>query len=262
MTNPVSADRSRVTNAEIALPPKAVSVSQDREWCVVEVDGEWKKIRFHDYAEIYGIPGLYEKIFYDVLGCTSPKTVTAMLQRCLKRAQCSCRELRVLDLGAGNGMVGEELSLFGVERIVGVDIIRAAADAALRDRRDVYDDYHVIDMSNITERDMIRLSAYEFNCLSCVAALGFGDIPPEAFINAFNLIAQEGWIAFNIKSAFLSSEARTGFAALIGRMVDDGLMNLEAHEQYPHRRSTSGESLTYTALVGRKIGDVPASWRP
>ena len=30
-----------------------------------------------------------------------------------------------------------------------------------------------------------------------VTALGFGDIPTRAFIEAFNIIKNEGWVAFN-----------------------------------------------------------------
>jgi hypothetical protein len=38
--------------------------------------------------------------------------------------------------------------------------------------------------------------------LVTVAALGFGDIPAKAFIEAFNIIKSEAWVAFNIKDTF------------------------------------------------------------
>ena len=44
-------------------------------------------------------------------------------------------QLRVLDVGAGNGMVGEELDRMGAKHIVGVDIIPEAAEAAQRTGR-------------------------------------------------------------------------------------------------------------------------------
>jgi SAM-dependent methyltransferase len=254
------ATKPRFSSADIALPPSSISVSQDREWCVVHVDGKWKKIRFHDYSEIYEIPGLYEKIFYEVLGCSSPETVGQILRRCLEDRLVSARELRVLDLGAGNGMVGEELAGFGVQRIVGVDIIREAAEAARRDRSEFYDEYFVLDMTDLSDLDLTRLTAYGFNCLTCVAALGFGDIPPAAFANAFNLVESGGWIAFNIKSEFLSSDHSCGFARLIRRMLDERLLTVHARQQYPHRYSTSGEPLLYNVLVGQKKRDVPGAW--
>ncbi len=250
----------RVKRTEIALPPPAVSLCQDREWCVVEVDGRWKKIRFHDYDEIYAIPGLYETLFYDVLKCNSPVKIRKMLQRCIHEARVAPGDLRVLDLGAGNGMVGEELASLGVRRMIGVDIIRAAADAANRDREDVYDDYLVLDMTDLSDREMLRFESFELNCLTCVAALGFGDIPPAAFANAYNLIAQGGWVAFNIKSDFLESTDPCGFAGLIRRMIDEGLLSIRTGDQYEHRLATSGDPLLYTAFVGVKNRDVPAAW--
>jgi hypothetical protein len=249
-----------VTTTDIALPPPSASVSQDREWCVVEVNGERKRIRFHDYDEIYAIPGLYETLFCSVLKCNSPRKVREMLQRCIHDARVAPGDLRVLDLGAGNGMVGEELAGLGVRRMVGVDIIRAAAEAARRDRQDVYDNYYVLDMTDISNQDLFRFESLGLNCLTCVAALGFGDIPPAAFANAYNLIGQGGWVAFNIKSDFLESDALSGFADLIRRMIDEGVMSIRARQQYEHRLATNGDPLLYTAFVGVKNRDVPAAW--
>lgn len=250
----------RVSTTEIALPPRDVSLKQDREWCVVEVDGRWRKIRFHDYDEIYAIPGLYETLFYEVLKCTSPAKIREMLQCCIHEVGIAPGDLRVLDLGAGNGMVGEELARLGVRRLIGVDIIQAAARAARRDRQDLYDDYFVLDMADPSESELLRFESFELNCLTCVAALGFGDIPPAAFANAFNLILRGGWVAFNIKSDFLESDHPSGFASLIRRMIDDGVITIRTGDRYEHRQATSGDPLLYTAFVGIKNRDIPAGW--
>jgi hypothetical protein len=82
-------------------------MTQDAEWCVVRVDGRWRQIRFHDYDQLYSVPGLYEKVIYDVLRCDSPHVVRNLLEAELADAAAPADELRVLDLGAGNGMVGE-----------------------------------------------------------------------------------------------------------------------------------------------------------
>lgn len=250
----------RVTTTNIALPPPPVSLSQDREWCVVEIDGGWQKIRFHDYDEIYGIPGLYETLFYDVLQCQSPRKVRKMLEGALVEAQAAPENLRVLDLGAGNGMVGEELADLGVEHMVGVDIIEAAAAAAQRDRDGLYDDYFVVDMTDIPPDARRRMEAFEPNCLTSVAALGFGDIPPAAFANAFNLVTRKGWIAFNIKTRFIEDAQAGGFAGMIRRMIDEEVLTVLGRDNYEHRLSTAGEPLHYTAIVGVKNADVPSDW--
>jgi SAM-dependent methyltransferase len=255
--------RDGVTTSDIALPPPRVSLSQDREWCVVEVDGRWRKIRLHDYEEIYAIPGLYETLFYDVLRCGSPAKIREMLKACLEEANFAPERLRVLDLGAGNGMVGAELARLGVRHLVGVDICRAAVDAAQRDRRGLYDDYLVADMTDLDDEQRERLESHGLNCLTCVAALGFGDIPPAAFVNAFNSIARGGWVAFNIKRNFLETdvgEGTSGFARLIRRMIEQRILAIRTGQEYEHRLATDGEPLVYKAFVGIKQLDVPDGW--
>ncbi|MDQ6805279.1 MAG: methyltransferase, partial [Actinomycetota bacterium] len=107
-------------------------MSQDEEWCEVGVNGSRRRIRFHDYAAIYDIAGLYEHLFYEKLECSSPQTVTALLADELDRSGTDPESLVALDLGAGNGMVGEQLRGIGVQSVVGVDLLPEAAAAAER----------------------------------------------------------------------------------------------------------------------------------
>ncbi len=231
-------------------------MSQDAEWCVVRVNGHWQQIRFHDYADVYAIPGLYERLFYDILKCQSPATVRRLLEAELRRSGTPPGDLRVLDLGAGNGMVGEELAHMGVEAIVGVDIYQEAADALERDRPGIYTDYFVGDVARLVNQQREQLASFAFNCLVCVAALGFGDIPPTAFAEAYNLVEPQGWIAFNIKEDFLNGPDSSGFARLIRGMIDEGVFSVEAEKRYRHRMATNGDPLFYVAIVGVKCQDV------
>jgi SAM-dependent methyltransferase len=171
----------------------------------------------------------------------------------------SMSDLSVLDVGAGNGMVGEELDRRGVESIVGVDIIEEAAEATQRDRPGIYDAYHVVDLTDIPEDARRELEKADFNCLVTVAALGFGDIPPEAFKAAYDLVENGGWIAFNIKEDFLDDGHPSGFSRLVGRVLETGIVEKRAEKVYCHRLSTTGEELDYVAIVGTKRSDVPAA---
>ncbi|EHR61783.1 class I SAM-dependent DNA methyltransferase [Saccharomonospora cyanea] len=243
---------------EVRLPDHVERIDQDMEYCSVLVDGSWQKIRFHDYDRIFAIPGLYEQLFHDILDCRSPDVVGKLLKEQLQRENVSASSLRALDLGAGNGLVGAQLRTVGLGHLVGVDIIPEAREAALRDRPEVYDDYLVVDMTRLSEPDRSRLAGQKFNALSCVAALGYGDIPPEAFRTAFNFVADGGWIAFTIKDRFLSDEDTSGFARLIERATESGLLDVRMSERYRHRLNVRGEPLHYVALVGTKQADIPA----
>jgi predicted TPR repeat methyltransferase len=240
----------------VAMPEPSLSMTQDAEWCVVRVDGKWRQIRFHDYEELYSVPGLYEKIIYDILRCDSPHMVRRLLEAELSEAGTSAEELRVLDLGAGNGMVGEELADLGTNFIVGVDIIEGAAEATERDRPGLYENYCVVNMAALNEAQRRELAGYRFNTLTCVAALGFGDIPTRAFVSAYNLIAPGGWIAFNIKEDFLSDGDHSGFSRLVRAMLGDGTLELRQRRRYQHRLATDRHPLYYVAIVGIKRRDV------
>jgi predicted TPR repeat methyltransferase len=247
------------TGFQIRFPQTDALLEQDEEWCEVLLGEEWERIRFHDYDRIYAVPGLYEAIFYDRLRCSSPQRVVGLLDDVLSDQQDPPEELRVIDLGAGNGIVGETLQSIGVERQVGIDIIPEAREAAMRDRPGLYEHYLVANMCDLGEQEEARLLETEPNCLATVAALGFGDIPPLAFATAYNLIAPDGWVAFNIKDEFLNGHDGSGFSSLIRNMTDEGIMRMEAYRRYEHRLSICGEPLHYVAMVASKQAEIPAT---
>lgn len=246
------------TQLEVRIPDEATRArqGQDQEWCEVYVDGDVRRIRFHDYAEVYSIPGLYERIFYETLECDSPRTVCELLGKALKQGDAGPDDLSVLDVGAGNGMVGEELANLGAETIVGVDIIDEAAMAAERDRPGVYDDYKVLDLTDPPPGDHQDLREKGFNCMTTVAALGFGDIPPQAFATAYDLVEEGGWVAFNIKEDFVTDGDPSGFSQMIKGGLAGGALELVADHRYRHRLSAVGDPLHYVAMVARKRGDL------
>jgi predicted TPR repeat methyltransferase len=251
--------------AEVHVPDSpGQAVAQDEEWFEASIDGEQRRIRFHDYAAIYDVPGLYEHLFYDRLECKSPQTVVGLLKRELDRTGTDPESLRALDLGAGNGIVGEELRAIGVRSIVGVDLLPAAAAAAQRDRPEVYEDYLVADLTQLSADQREWLTEAGFNCLISVAALGFDDIPPEALGTAYDAIAPGGWIALTIKEDFLTTDDPSGFQKLIRQLLDEKLLDLRTHERYRHRLSSNGQPLYYVALIavkndGRRASDLLTS---
>jgi len=233
---------------EIRFPDSNEAADQDEEFCEVVLDGEIRKIRFHDYDEIFEVPGLYEQLFYDELRCTSPDVVIDLLAESVP-----LEGLRVLDLGAGNGMVGERLAKLGVGELVGVDIIPEAATATHRDRPGVYDDYVVGDMTDLPQDDHRRLEERQFTCLTSVAALGFGDVPPEVFQAAFDRVQDGGWVAFTIKEDFLDrGEDDSGFSGMIAGMLRSGTIDERGRRRYRHRLDVTGDPIHYVAIAGVK----------
>lgn len=238
---------------DITFPEADTQIAQDHESCDVIIAGESRRIRFHDYDEIYAIPGLYEQLFSDELDCRSPETVCDLLREQLEAGGYEPAATTVLDLGAGNGMVGEALAELGCGTIVGVDILPEAAMAAQRDRPGVYTEYVVGDLTAPSPEVRAAFGRHRFGIMTTVAALGFGDIPPDAFTYAYEQLVPGGWLAFCIKDEFLETEP-SGFAELIRDLRDRGDLDVFAERRYRHRLAADGEPLHYVAMVGRKAG--------
>lgn len=232
--------------------------SQDEETFDASINGETRRLRIHDYDALYNEPGLYEALVYDKLQCRSPQRVVQLLKTVLIDWPTDPSDLRVLDLGAGNGIVAEELRRVGVPYIVGLDLLPEAERSARRDRPDAYDDYLVADLTKLTDGQKEKLTSHRCNSLITVAALGFGDIPPRAFANALNFVSDNGWLAMTIKEDFLHpSDDDSGFAKLVQQMIAERIIEMDAHLRYCHRLSVVGERLFYVAAVARKLTDVP-----
>lgn len=241
---------------KVVYPDANRDLDQNEEFFTLVTDDSSKKLRIHDYDEVYKIPGLYEEVVYDHLKCDSPRMVCALLEQEINAAGGPNGELRALDFGAGNGVSGECLAdKFDCDTLIGLDIVSEARDAARRDRPEIYDEYYVMDLSEPSDKDLQALNKWEFNVLLTIAALGYGDIPTQGFINAFNLVEKDGWIAFNIKDRFMSSEDDTGYHDTLNAMMGDSLEALKIRH-YCHRLSMSGDPLHYYAVVGRKKDEI------
>jgi len=231
-------------------------LAQDEAYFFLMENEKEVVFRFHDYSEIYKRPGLYEQLFYERLKCNSPQKARDILSDVLGENRQEMSELRVLDLGAGNGMVGEVLD---VARMIGVDISQEAFLACERDRPGIYDGYYVADFCQLKADTERELCDWQLNCLTCVAALGFGDIPTKAFATAFNLVLPGSWIAFNIKETFMQESDDSGFSQLVKYLLMSDVLEIHHMERYRHRVSIDGAPLFYYMLVGKKESDIPAT---
>lgn len=235
-------------------------VDQDEEWFEVVAGGDRRRLRIHDYEQIFSIPGLYEQLIDGELRCRSPRTMATVLATLLDSEGEQMANLTVLDFAAGNGMMGEELAARGVESLTGVDNIVEAADAAQRDRPGLYRHYVVADLTDMAPDVRRRLEDERFNCLTLVAALSFDEVPPRAFAEAFNLVSDGGWIAFNVKRDLLQDQDEGGIGELVTRMGHEGVMEQRASVRYRHRLSVKGDPIYYVALMGRKRAQLPLDW--
>ena len=122
------------------------------------------------------------------LGCRTPDRMAALLAGAAARLGREPASVRILDLGAGNGVSGEALAARGMRPVVGLDILPAARDAALRDRPGR--------LRRVSRRRPVALTPAEEqlirdaapNTLACVGSVGGGHLPAEAVAAALELL--------------------------------------------------------------------------
>ena len=155
---------------------------------VYHEDGRTEEIALHDYARMYSLPGVYEQIVQDDLGCRSPQVAAEMLAAAFEELGRDRAATRIFDIAAGNGVSGEALGDAGMGGggLIGTDIVPEARDAALRDRPAVYEEYLTLDLTALSDDEAAHLSSLEADALSCVAPVGGGDgeVPPQALAAA------------------------------------------------------------------------------
>ncbi|HXX47791.1 MAG TPA: methyltransferase domain-containing protein [Myxococcota bacterium] len=240
---------------EVSLPGAASQNGKEAGYCLVEDGGVQRQVRFRGDPRLWEWPGVFEHLIRNLLRGNAPGALCHLLDRQLRAARVSPAELRAIDLFAGNGWMGEELSALGISEIVGVDATAAAAAAVERDHPDVYRNYLVLDMRRLSEAQRDELMAFDFNCMTCVDALAADEPAPNAFTEAFNLLAPEGWAAFHLNAETAEGGRDSRFARVVHRMIQSGAMNVITQQRYRHRFSTSGTPIFHVGVVARKVRD-------
>ncbi|MGH2915688.1 MAG: hypothetical protein ACRDMX_11955 [Solirubrobacteraceae bacterium] len=229
-------------------------VAVGRERIVVSFsDGRREELRLHDYERLYALPGLYEQIVQDRLGCRSPAVLAEMLGAAVDACGWAREQVVVIDVAAGNGVSGEALAAqrLGVAGLYGTDIAPAARTAALRDRPGVYDRYLTLDLLALPARERELLAELGAAALCCVAPVGerrSGELPPAALAVAAGLLADDALVAFMhdpeggedpITAAWWSTAGIEVHATEIAR------------RRYLHRRLTGGGRFEMDGVIWR-----------
>lgn len=227
------------------------------DWVEFGPPGARRRVGFHDYAALYAVPGLYERVFYTELGMRSGTEVVGLFGRALEALGMRPADQRVLDFGAGSGVGGLELRALGVGHLVGLDLEPMAREAARRDHPGVYDDYLTGDLGAWSEDDVAALAHHRFTAVVALSALGHGHAPPHVLDRALGLLEPGALFAFAVTPTLLpGSDDPAGKAGGYPDFLYD-LFATRAQElvrrAYVHRRRTDGSDDLAMALAGRLL---------
>jgi predicted RNA methylase len=218
--------------------------------CVTHPDGSIEELRLHEYERLYALPGVYEQIVQERLGCVSPAKIASLLAAAVDGVGWARADVRVIDVAAGNGVSGEALAAEGLHPVFGTDIVPAAREAALRDRPRLYDEYLTLDLLALTAEQARRLRSLRANALTCVAPVGedASQVPPAAFLEAARAVTDDALVAY-------MHDPNHGVDDVITTELWHERLGAEAtelaRERYGHRQTVNGASFDMVGVVWR-----------
>lgn len=217
---------------------------------VTHAGGRSDRMRLHEYDRVYSVPGLYEEVVQHRLECASPATIASSVVDAAVEGGGAAVGLRVLDLGAGNGVVAEELRRLGVATVVGLDDAAGARDAAERDRPGLYAEYLVGDLADHPRVPEV-IAEHRLNCLVAVGALGLGHIGAASFHAAWRRFPAGSWLGVTVPEHLV--DPGTGdFGDYLEAETSAGRLLVRSQERYRHRLLMDGSAVFYVAIVGRR----------
>lgn len=223
---------------------------QGEERFVLHRDGGTREVVLHDYATVYSVPGLYEEVVQRRLECASPATVADAVVEAGTSLGTAPGDLRAFDLGAGNGVVGEEMTARGVTVVVGADGIPEARDAAHRDRPGMYAHYLVGE--RLDGAEVARLVREErLTALVAAGAVGEGHVPVDALGELWSAFPPGSVLALTLKDG--GPETGDHDVADVESMLagfDD--TTVVVRRRFRHRFSMAGAELYYLVLAAVK----------
>jgi len=214
-------------------------------------DGRREEMRLHEYGRVYAVPGLYEDVVQRQLACASPSELAGALAKEVEAEGSSLADLTVLDIGAGNGVVGEELQQRGLTApIIGLDNEPEAGFAAGRDRPGLYAHYLTGGLEDFSIGSLVE--DHELNCLVGAGALGLGHISAAGFDEAWRAFPAGAWLSITAAEEVVSSEGGplAEYVAALRRGEHD--TEVRHLTRFRHRLRMSGEPIYYYVIVARR----------
>lgn len=129
----------------------------------------------------------YDKDTVDTMGYVAPLHAARALDGCLES-----KESRILDAGAGTGLVGEVLNKAGYTNIDALDFSRDMLDVAAS--KEVYRELMCADLSR-----PLDIEDNTYDAVVCVGTFTYGHVRSEAFDELVRITNPKGVVCFTVR---------------------------------------------------------------
>ena len=146
-----------------------------------------------DYAELASEYNVWASDYDDdlrALGFSGPRAGAETLARYV-----ADKEEKVLDAGAGTGMVGEELARLGFKHITALDLSPGMLKTA--NKKSVYEELVVGELGKPLEFETGRFAG-----TTCIGTLTFGHAPPESLDELVRVTEAGGTVVFSMRTDY------------------------------------------------------------
>ena len=146
-----------------------------------------------DYAELASEYNIWASDYDDdlrALGFSGPRAGAETLAR-----YAADKEVKVLDAGAGTGMVGEELARLGFRHITALDLSPGMLKTA--NKKSVYEKLVVGELGKPLDFETGR-----FGGTTCIGTLTFGHAPPESLDELVRVTEAGGTVVFSMRTDY------------------------------------------------------------
>ena len=181
------------------------------QWVYASENNQQLEERYDEWAKEYD--GDIEGDF----GYVIPRMAAETLERFVPK------DARVLDAGAGTGLVGVELHRLGFTNLEAMDLSRGMLDEARS--KGVYGDFHQMVMG-----EPLGFATDSYDAAICVGVLTLGHAPDHSLDELVRIVRPGGYVAFTLRPDVYE---RNGFRDKQEQLVREGRWGLaDATEEF------------------------------
>ena len=200
------------------------------QWVYASTNNQELEERYNQWASEY------DKDLEEEFAWNAPETAAKVF------AQIVSREAKVLDAGAGTGLVGVELSKLGFNNIVAMDLSAGMLDQARK--KHVYRDFHQMALGA-----PLDFGTGTFDGVIAVGVFTLGHAPSSSFDELIRITKAGGYVVFSLRT---DGYAEGGFKEKQDNLVSSGKWTL-AEASEPFQPLPKGEPDVYHQIWAYRV---------